>query len=84
MWQDWVLTLTQIIFMVSLVPTILHPTKKPAFITALVTAPTIFVVVYVYFSLELWWSMAAAFILATEWSILAYQRWRLDKVSISN
>lgn len=83
MWQDWALTLTQFVFIASLVPTIAHPSKKPTLSTALMTAPTIFVVVAIYFSLEFWFSMAAALILALEWSILAYQRWRLDKVGAS-
>ncbi len=79
MWQDSLLALTQAVFVAAMIPTIIHPTKKPTLSTSLLNTCTIFVVVILYMTLNLWLSALGAFVLLLEWSILAYQRFRLDK-----
>ena len=78
MWQDWALTLAQLFFILSLIPTIVDHEKKPTFSTSFLTMCTVFGVVVIYATLELWFSAAGASVLVLEWATLAVQRWRLD------
>ena len=79
MWQDTVLALTQAVFAVALIPTILHAEKKPTLATSLLNTGTILVVVAVYATLGLTASMIGATILCLEWGVLAWQRYAIDK-----
>ena len=78
MWQDWVVGIILWIFAVSLVPTILHASNKPAFSTSLLTSLGNFVMAYVFATLDLWNGSLAALAIAIAWSIITVQRWRLD------
>ena len=80
MWQDTVLALTQVIFAIALIPTILHPTKKPTLATSFTNASVISLVVLVYATLGLLASTLGAITLGLEWGLLAYQRYALDRV----
>lgn len=79
MWQDWIITGAQLVFIASLIPSIIHPTKKPTVSTSLPTACGLFVIAATYASLELWFSAGTAGAMAIGWTVLAYQRWKLDK-----
>ena len=61
-----------------MIPTIIHESKKPTLTTSLMNSCTIAIVVIVYLTLNLWLSAIGAAILLLEWSIIAYQRHRLD------
>lgn len=80
-WQDDVVAVIQWIFVIALLPTLLHPTDKPTFATAVVTGTSLFVMA-VTFTTVLWYvsalSMAAG---GTAWTILAYQRYRINQQS---
>jgi hypothetical protein len=79
MWQDSVITGVQWIFVVALLFTILDKTKKPTLLTSFVSSAGIYIIAFTFATLELWWSFASAAIMATEWGVIAYQRYRLDK-----
>ena len=78
MWQDWVLSVIQIVFIVALVPTMLHENKKPTLSTAVMITLGVATASFVYFTLALWGSCVATFIHALQWAIIAYQRRKLD------
>ena len=59
MWQDWVLAVIQLVFIVALIPTMIHAYKKPTLSTALMITTGVAVAAFVYFTLALWSSCIA-------------------------
>lgn len=82
MWQDWAIMSVQVVFAISLFPTILHPTQKPTFLTAIMTTTCIIFMGITYATLSLWLATMLAGINAGLWAILAVQRYRLNKKEI--
>ena len=80
MWQDYLLMIVQWAFVAALVPAILHPTNKPPFSTALISAMGLFVISFAVGTLELWLASASAAANGIAWCVLAYQRYRLNKI----
>ena len=80
MWQDWAINLVQWVFVVNLFFVILDKTKKPPLLPSVVTSAGIFVIAAAMATLELWGSAMSAVIMAIEWGIIAYQRYRLDRI----
>lgn len=81
MWQDLLITSVQWIFTITLLATILDKRKKPPLWPSIITSAGVYMISFAFASLGLWWSFLTAFIMATEWGIIAYQRYRLDKES---
>ncbi len=79
MWQDAVITGTQLVLLLSFLPTVFHPTHKPVFSTCLVTTLCLFSFAFVYFTLEFWFATITGGALAALWSIVTVQRYRLNK-----
>ncbi|MBI5456606.1 hypothetical protein HY969_02600 [Candidatus Kaiserbacteria bacterium] len=83
MWQDWIISVVQWGFILANVPTILDKHQKPALLTSIASAAGLYIFTATYITLGLWAAAASSFILATEWALLAYQRWQLDKSNSS-
>lgn len=81
MWQDVVIMTVQWGFVLFLIPAALHPTEKPPFLTSLLTAIGLFVIGGSLFTLGFLWSTISACAVATMWSVLAFQRWRMNRKS---
>lgn len=79
MWQDWVLAAIQWVFVIALIPTILHKTQKPTFTTALLTSSCLVVMTFTFATLELWQTTLGAGASTLAWSTILYQRWRLNQ-----
>ena len=79
MWQDWLISAVQWMFAFALIPSIIHPTNKPALSSSLMTAGGLFVIAGTFTTLGLWSSFFSCTAAGIAWSILAYQKWRLDK-----
>ncbi|MBI2610441.1 hypothetical protein HYW60_00680 [Candidatus Kaiserbacteria bacterium] len=79
MWQDWVLAVLLWMFVIVLIPTILHPTNKPTLSTSLLTAAGNFTLALVYATLSLWNGALGGLAISIAWFILAIQRYRLDR-----
>lgn len=79
MWQDWVIAGVQIIFAISLVPSVFHATHKPSLSTSIFTSAGLYTLSFVYATLLLWFACIMATTIGTLWAILAYQRHRLNK-----
>lgn len=77
-WQDIVVTIGNLVFVLSLVPQVYHGFKqKTGPIKWQTSAPTFFfmyVFVTVYYSLQLYFSAAVAFLVGTMWLALFIQR----------
>ena len=84
MWQDLVISAVQWVFVAALIPTIMHPTKKPTFSTSFTNVMGIIVVALVYLSLDLWISALGAVFLGLGWLTLAVQRFRLDRAATNS
>jgi len=78
MWQDWVIAGVQIVFAISLIPSVLHKENKPSLSTSVFTSAGLYTLSFVYFMLALWFSCVMSGIIATLWALLAYQRYRLN------
>ena len=77
-WQDLVFTIGQIIFIISLIPSIISK-DKPALATSVITAIVLFVFAYVDFSLSLYFASVAVAATGVGWTVLAYQKYIIDR-----
>ena len=74
-WQDAILTVGQIIFIIALIPSILSK-NKPAQATSFLTGSVALSIAFVYVTLSLWFAAATAGINAVFWYILLTQSYR--------
>lgn len=71
-WQDWVLTLGQVIFIIALIPTILNK-QKPALLTSITSAVVLIFIAAVYISFTLWFAALTTILTSIMWFVLALQ-----------
>ncbi len=74
-WQDVVLSTGAVMFGVLLLPAI-RAKDKPPILTSAGTALVLCTWVVVFASLELWFSAAVQAVVAIEWGVIAWQRFR--------
>ncbi len=74
-WQDVVLTIGQVIFIVALFPSILSK-DKPALQTSLLTAAVALSIAVVYVTLSIPFAAISAALNGALWCVLAVQKWR--------
>lgn len=77
-WQDIVIAICQLSFLPAMLPTLIGK-DKPAFSTSLLNAIIVSIIVTCMLTLNLWFSAATGLITAIIWTILAIQKWRIDK-----
>lgn len=77
-WQDIVLSIGQVIFIISLLPSILSK-DKPAFVTSLVTAIVLFIFALIDLTISLYATSLTVAATAVGWTILAYQKYMIDR-----
>ena len=77
-WQDYILTIGTILFIVALIPSVFSK-DKPAFTTSLLTGSVLAVFAFVYLSLSLWLTTITVSITSLTWLILAYQKYKINK-----
>ena len=75
-WQDVVITVSQVFFLVALVPTIKSQYEKPPFSTAAMTAFFMSVLVPTVLTLGLYLSAVVTTALALGWWTIAWQVWK--------
>ena len=75
MWQDYVLTVVQIFFCITLIPMLLAK-EKPPFASSISTGLTLLVCAAVFTTLHLWLSAISQTIVGIQWLVLAWQRSR--------
>ena len=74
-WQDVVLTIGQVIFIIALFPSILSK-DKPALQTSMVTSAVAFSIAVVYLTLSIPFAAISAALNGALWFVLAVQKWR--------
>jgi len=74
-WQDIVLAIGNMIFFISLLPTV-FAYEKPSVWTSIPTSVVLFAFAYAFFTLSLWYGAVTALAAATAWLILAIQKMR--------
>ena len=74
-WQDIVLTIGQVLFIIALIPSLRSP-DKPAIMTSVMTATILFVFSVVDLTLSLTFTSVVVFITGILWAILALQQWK--------
>lgn len=77
-WQDVVFTIGQVIFVFALIPSI-KGKDKPALLTSVITVLILSTFAISYATLSLWGSMIGAVLNCTGWTILAVQKYLIDK-----
>ncbi|MGE5541261.1 MAG: hypothetical protein ACM3TU_03210 [Bacillota bacterium] len=75
MWQDYLLTVVQVFFCLTLIP-MLFAREKPPLASSIPTALSLFLSSVVFFSLHLWLAAVSQAIVGIQWATLAYQRVR--------
>lgn len=71
-WQDWSASLSQLVMLFALIPTLLG-TNKPELLTSLLTALALSVLSMTFFSLRLVYSGLIASLIALCWYALFFQ-----------
>lgn len=74
-WQDIVLTVGNTLFFIALIPSIASE-HKPSKWTSLLTAATLTVFTFTYFTLSLTYATYTVGATALAWWILFFQKWR--------
>jgi hypothetical protein len=85
-WQDFVIGIGQLVFALSLFPSLLSD-EKPARWTCALTALMLFIFCFTYLTLALPWSASSVFVCGVLWTILLAQRRRkpgIDAASLLN
>lgn len=77
-WQDIALTIGQIIFTLSLIPTALGK-DKPALSTSLLTSIVLSAFIFVQISLALYFAAFGTSTTAFIWWIITYQKYMIDR-----
>lgn len=72
-WQDFVFSAANIVFIISLLPTVLSKDSKPKSLTSILTATMLAVCVPAQLTLHLWFAASTAFITAGLWFVLFWQ-----------
>lgn len=78
MWQDTVIAICQFLFVGSMIPTI-RGDDKPALFTSLSSAIIVSVITFSLITLEMWLTAISAAMIMVAWSILAFQKYRIDR-----
>ncbi len=81
MWQDTVIAICQFLFVVSLIPSV-RGENKPALATSLFSAVLVAIITATLFTLKLWLTMISAAMIGLVWSVLAWQKYHLDRASV--
>ncbi len=77
-WQDIVISVAQLCFIIAMVPSI-KSNDKPASSTSVMNIILVGVIAFCLLTLRLWFSALTALAIATTWAILAIQKIKLDK-----
>ncbi len=77
-WQDIVISICQICFVIALMPSVLSK-DKPAAATSIMNVVLVSIITACLFSLGLWFSGATAAMVGITWVVLAVQKLKLDK-----
>jgi len=75
MWQDYALTIIQIFFCITLIPT-LFAKEKPPLASSVSTGFALLVSATIFTTLHLWLAAASQAIVGIQWLVLAYQKYR--------
>lgn len=78
MWQDSVLAVAQLTFAPSMIPTLRGP-DKPALSTSVLNAVIVTVIATTQGTLGLWRAVATSSLIALIWTVLAVQKFRIDR-----
>lgn len=81
MWQDYVIGVAQWFFVLALIPTLLHPTEKPPFLSSVLIALFIVILGAAYASLGFLISTIPAWLQALMWARIAQQRARINRAA---
>ena len=79
MWQDYVIGIGAFFFILTLIPSITSK-NKPDIKTSVPTAIILYVFSLSYVTLGLWLAASTTFGTALGWSILSWQKYKIDKV----
>lgn len=77
-WQDYVISIAQIGFIIALIPS-LHGQDKPAKFTSFMNSGLLGIMSFCLFTLDLYFSAATAFGVTVIWAMLGLQKTRIDK-----
>jgi len=81
MWQDFVLTLANVAFMVSMIQAV-RDKQKPPLTTSVPSAVALIFVCIVQLTLGLYLTTAFSFVIFCLWTVVGIQRYRQGKVKI--
>lgn len=78
LWQDWVFSVGQIIFVIALIPTI-KGKDKPALSTSFITGAILLAFAFSYMALSLLFSTVTSIVMSLSWFLISYQKYKQIK-----
>lgn len=84
MWQDYVIAGTQWIFLIALIPSLVHREHKPALLSSVLTGTLLIVMGVTLATLGLWNGLISSLAVGAGWYVLAWQRYRLNRQNTSS
>lgn len=78
LWQDWTISIGQIVLAAALIPTI-KSKEKPPLSTSLITAIMIGTIAFCFSTLQLWFSASTAGLSSFAWFFISYQKFNQKK-----
>lgn len=73
-WQDILISIGTLIFLISLLPTLFNRNAKVPLLTSVPTFIILFLFAYTFFTLELYFTMIADILTGTVWLLIAILR----------
>lgn len=78
LWQDYVIAIAQIGFIIALIPT-LFTKDKPPVSTSFMNVIILAIITFCLFTLELYFSTVTASAIAITWAIVGFQKMKINK-----
>ncbi len=72
-WQDWVLAIGQIFFLLALLPSVFS-SDKPSKYSSAPTAMVLYLFSYTFYTLGLTWGAITSFLVGVIWTVLFFQK----------
>ncbi len=77
-WQDAAMMVANIIFIITMIPTVHRSDSKPALLTSVGVTIGMILMVVADAALEQYWSAFFMGINTVQWIVLGWQRWQID------
>lgn len=80
MWQDYVMSVGQVLFIIALLPTIFDRNNKPPLSTSALTSSILFTFAFCFYTLGAKYSCVTSLGVAIVWAIIFFQKLKSNRI----